>query len=102
MANWNIASRFLEQLKRRSQGRRQLECDPEKLVAWYNTAFPTEAGCQDSRSRIRRLLDTLADADAITLPKGEAGWLPFPPPKLPTWIKFQADAKRAKDERHKT
>lgn len=102
MADWTVASRFLDQLKRRSQGRRQLACTPENLITWYNAAFPTEAGRQDARSRIRRLLDTLADTGAIALPKGEAGWLPFPPPKLPTWIKFPAPAKGAKAERHKT
>jgi hypothetical protein len=102
MSDWKVAARFLEQLKRRSKGRRKLLCSPENLLAWYDTAFPTESGCQDARSRIRRLLDTLAETGAIALPKGDAGWLPFPPPKLPNWIKFPAPARSAKDQRHKT
>lgn len=102
MSDWNVAARFLEQLKRLSQGRRKLVCTPENLLAWYDAAFPTEAGRQDTRSRIRHILDTLAETGVIALPKGEASWLPFPPPKLPNWVMFPAPARAAKDQRHKT
>ena len=102
MSDWKVAVRFLEQLRRLSLGRRKLPCTPESLLAWYEAAFPTEVGCQDARSRVRRLLETLSETGAIALPKGEAGWLPFPPPKLPNWIMFPAPTRIAKDQRHKT
>jgi len=101
MANWTVASRFLDELLRRANDRRHLDCSPELLVNWYATAFPTEAGCQDSRSKIRNLLETLADADAISLPKGVAGWTQFPPPKLPNWVRFPAGLQQSSDERYK-
>lgn len=101
MADFAVASQFLAELQRRAQGRRHLNCTPAELVTWYSAAFATEAECQDARSRIRRLLDTLAEAEMISLPKGGDGWLPFPPPKLPTWIRFPGPPRQPKDARHK-
>jgi hypothetical protein len=101
MANWNVAIRFLQELQHRALGRRHLACTPENLSDWYSEAFPTESGRQDMRVLIRRLLDTLADAKAIELPKHEDGWLPFPPPKLPVWIRLSGEARHIKDDRHK-
>jgi len=101
MDNWTIASHFLVKLRRQTGERRQLACTPETLVDWYTTAFPTEAGSQDARLRVRQLLDTLVDVDAIVLPKGKDGWLPFPPPKLPAWIKFPVEKRKPRDQRHR-
>jgi hypothetical protein len=59
----------------------------DQVMAAFTTACPATAGTVQSRAVLAALLQELAEADQITLPKARTAWDPGSPP-LPRWIRL--------------
>lgn len=81
------SARFLAALRRR--GGKQIGLDAGIWPA-FQEAAPVAAAAFDRRERVRRLLDDLAAADALVLPRQAHLYDTSATPALPRWIRLRA------------